>query len=183
VSFRLTAVLVVIFAALGGYVYFYGPKQQVKASERPPYLYEIDLSDIVHLDVTHQGKRISMDWDDDKDEWRFLPDSSVQGKVDQLRVNGLRLLLSGPGSKRVLFADKVADIAEFGLTRPFVVANVTTKEGYKFRVLVGDQTPNGQSHYVKLEDYDPVYLVDYTWGNELARFVNEPPVTTEEPAS
>lgn len=182
-SFRLTAVLMVVFAALGGYVYYYGPKDVVQEKERPPYLYEIDMSDITHLDVNFQDKSISMDWDDDKKEWHFLPDSTAQGKVDQLRVNGLRLLLSGPGSNRVLFAEKVGNLADYGLDDPLIVANVTVKNGNKFKVLIGMTTPNGQNHYIKLADYDPVYLVDYTWGSELARFVNEPPIAKDEPAS
>ncbi|MCX6023977.1 MAG: DUF4340 domain-containing protein [Chloroflexi bacterium] len=182
-SFRTTALLVFLFAALGGYVYYYGPKDEVKRAERPPFVYEIDLSDIVHLDVRYQGKLISMDWDDAKNEWNFLPESGVQGKIDQLRVNGIRLLLTGPGSTRELVAEKVTNLTNFGLQDPPIVANVRTKNGKAFRVLIGDRSPNGQANYVKLADFDPVFLVDYTWSDELSRFVVEPPLAKEEPTS
>ncbi|MBI4496281.1 MAG: DUF4340 domain-containing protein [Chloroflexi bacterium] len=183
-SFKTTGVLLVILATLGGYVYLFPPPDEnAQQVTRPPYVWEVDMYDITHLDVTYQDKTVSMDWDTEQKQWHFRPESSFQGEIDQVRVNGIRLLLSGPGSKRKLEEAQGQDLAPFGLTQPTVVANITVSSGDRYRILVGDATANGQSHYVFLDGQSEIWLVDYTWGSELARFVQEPPLAKEPEAA
>lgn len=173
-NFRTTAVLLVLLAAIGGYAYFYGRGAPPPSPEKPPYVYSVQLEDIVKMDVTYRGQKVELVYDADKKEWNFADPS--KGKVDQGRVNGIRLLLTGPGSKRVLFKGKVENLVDFGLDRPQTIASISLKDGSTHSVLIGEKTPNGESYYIKNQDDNDIYLVDFTWGNEIARFVAEPPV-------
>lgn len=179
-SYKTTAVLLIILTVLGGYVYTLPAPEPPKTADRPAHIWNVDLIDIYHIDLTYQGKTIALDWNDEKKEWFFLPESAVQGKADQVRLNGIRLLLSGPASKRQFFQGQVDDLSQFGLTQPTVTAHITLKDGTKYRIRIGDQTANGQSNYVMLNDRPDVWLVDYTWGNEMIRFFREPPVAKDE---
>lgn len=178
-SFRTTLALLVVLALLGTYARFLTQAPEASPTvERAPYVYSVDFLDIVHIAVERQGKVVSLDWNEEKGEWSF-PDSSM-GPADQGRMNGIRVLLSGPGSSRVLSQNKVDDLSQFGLSPPQMVATVRLKNGQSLKVLVGNKTANDINFYVQNEGYDPIYLVDYSWGNEMERFVADPPVVKAE---
>ena len=63
----------------------------------------------------------------------------------------------------------------YGLDLPQLEIVVSMGNLGRFRVLVGDRTPDEMNFYVKLGDYGPVYLVDYTWVEVLERLVTDPP--------
>lgn len=178
-SFKTTGVLLLLLALLGGYVYYFVLNKPPQApQESAPFVYSVDMQDIQHMELTYQGKTISLDWDEGKSQWNFA--DPTLGKVDGGRVNGIRLLLSGPGSKRALFKEKVEDLSPYSLDKPQIVAKIKLKDGRANTLLIGNTTPNGLNYYVKNEGFDPIYLVDYTWGDELARFVTEPPISKEQ---
>jgi hypothetical protein len=85
--------------------------------------------------------------------------------------------LSGPGANRVLVQESFtsAQLAEYGLVNPQIVATIALRNGVVHRVLLGDSTPDSRNYYTKNDNSDSIYLVDFTWGDELARFVTEPP--------
>ena len=175
-SFRATAFLLLILVGLGGYTYNYVLNKPKPPSQPRPFVYQYDMADITSMELRHQGKTVSVYLDPQKDEWQFT--DAEMGEVDAGRLNGIRLLLSGPGANRLLFSEAPtpAQLAEYGFNNPQVVAGIGLKDGNRHQVLLGDQTPDGKNYYTKNSDKDPIYLVDYTWGNELKRFVNEPPV-------
>lgn len=178
-SFRTTAFLLLILVGLGGYTYNYVLNKPKPPSVPRPFVYQYDMADIVSMELRHAGKTVSV-YLDPKDEWQFT--DPAMGEVDAGRLNGIRLLLSGPGANRLLFSEAAtpAQMADYGFNNPQVVANISLKDGKRHTVLLGDQTPDTKNYYTKNGDQDPIYLVDYTWGNELKRFVNEPPVKKAE---
>lgn len=179
-SFRVSAVLLVILVALGSYAYSLPPADPPKRVEGPQHIWDVAMDDIVHIDLAHQGKVVSFDWDNDKSEWYFLPDSIFQGKVIQDRAMGIRVLLGGPGHKRELFREQPQDLAQYGLNPPSITANLSLRDGTKYRVLIGDTTANGQSNYIMLDNRPQVWLVDVTWGEQMVRMFKEPPVAPNE---
>ena len=175
-SFKLTAVLLVILAAVGAYAYFYG-KHPPPPEKQTTFTYDVELGDVYHIDVRHKDKRMVMDWDETAEKWRFQ-DSSL-GEPDQGRMNGLRLLLTGPGTKRTLFKERVDDLSQYGLDNPETVTTIRVKNGTVYVLLMGHRTPDGTSYYIKNQNEESIYLVDVAWGNEIIRFVNEPPIAKE----
>jgi uncharacterized protein DUF4340 len=182
-SFKTTAFLLVLLVAMGSYVYNYVLNKPKPPSTPRPFVYQYEMTDIVSMELRHEGKTTDVYLDQEKDEWRFV-DPAV-GEVDAGRLNGIRLLLSGPGANRLLFSETPtpAQLRDYGFNNPTVVANIALKDGRRHQVILGDQTPDGRNYYTKNSDKDEIYLVDYTWGNELKRFVNEPPVQKETPAA
>ncbi|MSQ15844.1 MAG: DUF4340 domain-containing protein [Dehalococcoidia bacterium] len=178
-NFKVTAILLVLLALVGTFAYFYGGPTPIPDQAKPPFVYSIDMENIVGMEVTYRGQKLDLTWNEDQKKWLFTNPS--QGEADQGRVNGIRLLLSGPGSKRVLFKGDVSDLSQFGLADPQTVATVELKDGSRHAVLIGDLTPNGENYYIKNRDDQRVFLVDFTWGNEIARFVIQPPVATPTP--
>ena len=179
-SFKTSGVLLLVLAVLGGYAYVSVFNKPPPLSEPRPYVYDYDMSDIFRMDVRYQDGTTNLVWDDEKAEWFFTDPS--RGEVDGGRVNGIRLLLSGPGANRVLFRDAPTptQLGEFGFDDPQIDVTIVLQNGTVHRVLVGDTTPDGQNYYTKNADSDTIYLVDYTWGDEIARFVTEPPIAKEK---
>jgi len=175
-SFKTTAFLLIVLLGLGGYVYNYVLNKPRPPSTPRPFVYQYEMTDINAMELRHDGKTTNVYLDPASDEWKFVDPEF--GEVDAGRLNGIRLLLSGPGAYRVLFteAPTAGQLAEYGFNNPSVVANIALKDGRRHQVILGDQTPDGRNYYTKNGDSDTIYLVDYTWGNELKRFVNEPPL-------
>ncbi len=182
-SFKTTGILLFVLALMGGYVYTYVLNAPKPPSTPRPYVYQYDMEDIVRMDVTSAGSTVKVVYNEDSQEWRF--EDASRGQVDQGRLNGIRLLLSGPGANRVLLTETPTpqQLAEYGFNNPQAVANLTLKDGSLHQVLLGDQTPDGKNYYIKNGDTGTVYLVDYTWGNEIKRFVSQPPIATPTAAA
>ncbi len=178
-NFKTTAVLLLMLMLVGGYAYLYGRPAPPPPQEKPPFVYSVDIEDIVRMEVVHDNQKLELKWDEGGSKWVFADPS--KGEVDQGRVNGVRLLLTGPGSKRVLFREKVSDFSQYGLEKARTIATVELKNGSIYTVLIGDRTPSGDSYYIRNKDDDQIYLVDFTWGNEIARFVTEPPIAKDQP--
>ena len=175
-SFRTTGVLLVLLAILTGYVYNYVLNKPAPPGEPRSYVYQYDMLDITEIKVNYDNKATDIWWDDPNATWHFKDESL--GSVDNQRVNGIRLLLSGPGANRVLVAANPtpAQLQDYGFTTPLITATIKLKSGEVHTVLLGTKTPDGGNYYVKNSADNVVYLVDYTWGDELARFVTEPPL-------
>ncbi|MBI2907917.1 MAG: DUF4340 domain-containing protein [Chloroflexi bacterium] len=172
-SFRITALLLVALAALGSYVFFYEVQKPDKQNIQAPWVYNIDLKDINAIKVVYQGKTVDILWDEEKSSW--FAREPVIPKVDNDRVNGIRVLLSGPRSKRVV-ARNPQNLAAYGLDTPRIQTRVGLNTGEVWNIKLGEKTPDGGGVYVMFEGYDVLYIVDYTWSDELSRFVTEPPI-------
>ncbi len=178
-SFRTTAILLLVLAVMGGYVYNYVLNQPPPPRIPRPFVYQFDMLDIVKMDVSYKDQSVNLVFDETEGEWNFV--DSSRGKADSLRINGIRLLLSGPGANRLLVTSNPtpAQLVDYGLDMPEIVGRIVLKDGQEHTVNLGLKTPDGRNYYVKNSSSDQVYLVDYTWGDEIVRFVTEPPLAKE----
>ena len=175
-NFKATGILLLLLIILGGYAYNFVLNKPAPPAPKPPQVYQFDMDNIVKLDLQYQGKSVVVIQDPQTEEWSF-PDLSL-GEVDLPRITGMRLLLSGPGANRQLFSDRPSPVQlqEYGLAPPNIDVAITLKSGATHTVLIGVMTPNERNYYTKNADSDTIYLVDYTWGDEIIRFVAEPPL-------
>ena len=89
---------------------------------------------------------------------------------------GIPLLLSGPGTDRVISENATEEqLAEFGLAQPQMEITLTLEDGDTLIIRIGDRTPSGDTFYVQVPNSNDVCLVDYTWYEVLKRLVKEPP--------
>ena len=174
-SYRSTLILLVALLFIGGYVYFFELRKSPPAVEKPPFVYNVDMMEVVSIDLSYKDENLSIVWDDEESAWHFKNPGGPE--LDQARINGLRVLISGTISKRLLF-EKVDDLSLFGLDNPQIVARVGLTSGQVMEILLGDKTPDEQGYYVQFRGRDHVYTVDYTWGDEFIRYVTETPLAT-----
>ncbi len=175
-SFKATGLLVVLLVVRAAYGYNTVFNKPAPTAPTRPFVYSFAMENIIDIEVRRPETALRVVWDDGNSVWKFV--DATLGEVDSGRMNGIRLLLSGPGANRVLFksAPTPGQLTEYGFTRPSADIRIKLKDGSEHRVLVGDRTPDGRNYYTKSDDSDTIFLVDFTWGNEIVRFVTEPPV-------
>lgn len=78
--------------------------------------------------------------------------------ADQESVSTILYNLS-PMDGATLIADKAADLKQFGLAEPEAQVSATGKDGKTQTILVGDETPTGDSAYVMVSGESKVYSV------------------------
>ena len=78
--------------------------------------------------------------------------------ADQDSVSTILYNLS-PMDGATLIEDKTADLKQFGLAEPEAQVSATGKDGKTHTILIGDETPTGDSAYVMLSGDSKVYSV------------------------
>ena len=160
-NFRNTAILVAVFALLGGYVYFVEmakPPVDLTAQDKDKYVFTLGVDDLTALEIKDGDKSV------------FL----VKDAVGTWFVGGLGSALADPGqldtvlsgltdlrASRVI-TDLSAGLAAYGLETPLVEANVQVTGDKTESLLVGDKAPQGASYYAQRKGVQAIYLVpDY----------------------
>ncbi len=172
-NIRLSIILLFALALVGGYFYFIELQKPPKTAPLPIWFYNTDDSNFQIISVTFQGENVTFA-KDKEGRWHF---GSPGGEpVDLTRWGGITLLLRGPQSRRVLKESvDLNELALYGLERPSTVITVGMVDGNKFSVFIGDKTPDAVSHYVQMEGFPQLFLIDASWGDVLNRLVTEPP--------
>ena len=97
---------------------------------------------------------------------------------DRVRFSGVALLVSGPRAKRELPLDSAASglSDQYGLDDPRTVVHVgiAGKEDLEFRL--GRETSDGVHQYGQVSGVAALHLIASSWGEVLARLVEEPPL-------
>ena len=158
---------VVLIAAIG----YFQTRDTPPTRVAPPFFYEIEAVDIVSVRVEQGNTVESFVWDEGVGYWRF--DDETKAGVDEERWGGMPVLLAGPRVERTLPGSLA--LGDLGLDPPIITAFIGLESGGEFKVLIGQLTPNGGSHYVKHSSSDTVYLVDASWGDVISRLATEPP--------
>ncbi len=78
-----------------------------------------------------------------------------------------------PMDGATVIADKATDLKQYGLAEPEVQISATTKDGKTQTVLVGDETPTGDSAYVMLSGDPKVYAISKNTRTNLDKGLND----------
>ncbi len=122
-KWRNLGIVVLIFAALGAYVYFYeikGGKKREEAEEKAKKLFQIDDKDITSLTIKSENGEIVLQ--KDKDVWNVV--SPVKAKADKYAADGLASDFASARIERTL-DDPNPNWKTYGLDP--TVAKVTAK--------------------------------------------------------
>ncbi|GEM_PF-1390689 len=182
-SFKFTAVLLVLLAMLAGGAYVLQKSKPKPPSNAPQYLYKYQYEDIVRIDIdlTEKSLHIKQVKVGDQEQWQFADGDNAN--ADAANAGNIQLIMSGPAYGRIISEGPIAadKLNEYGFGKPSITATITLKNGLVHKVFMGDKTPDGKFHYAKNADSDTIYLIDKVWGDELSRVVNNPPVPTPSP--
>lgn len=173
--------MAVVLVALGIYVYLSSRPEPALPVAPPPYIWSIEIEDLVRLAITLPSVGKSLAWVQREDRnWYF--DTPDGPQVNTKRWGGgVPLLLRRPGADRRI-ADHATDeqLSVYGLNDPDMTIGLTLKNGHTLTIEVGDRTPDSQAYYLRLADAQDIYTIHYTWRDVFERLVLEPPYPGSE---
>jgi hypothetical protein len=158
VRFKGTLVLLLVFAALGGYVYFtdfYGKEARDKQEEAKKRLFGGEAKDITELSLENEGRTITAVRKGEK-EWEITSPAGLEADSDtweQLATSFVEV------QKDEVVKTEKADLTAYGLDKPGIVAQATFKDGKSQSVLIGSENPKKTFNYAKRGDSEEVFLL------------------------
>ncbi|MFH1140689.1 MAG: hypothetical protein V1724_03230 [Chloroflexota bacterium] len=174
-SFRISFILLVLVAVVGGYVLIFELQRQPVEEPAPPFFYDVQPEAIARVSITYQGEPQVFVRKDGA--WLF---EASGNPVDMVRWSGMTLLLSGPRAARVLRSE-FDNPAEYGLDPPETSISLALEGGQPIAILVGNKTPDEVSSYAQVVGFPQLLLVSSSWSDVINRLVTEPPVVTPTP--
>jgi hypothetical protein len=158
VRFKGTLLLLIVFAALGGYVYFsdfYHQEERQKQEDAKKKLFGSEAKDIAEITLEYDGKTFvgarkgEKDWEitspsgleADSESWEQLASSFVDIRKDE-----------------IVSAQKT-DLAPYGLDKPGIAVKAKLKSGETPGILIGSENPKKTFNYGKRADSDEVFLI------------------------
>lgn len=163
---------------LGGYVAL-RPQPGPKPADPRPWFYLVDDSKIVRLDVEYFDQAQVFVRDSTR-TWHF---TSVDGPPVGEDFQGTPFLAAGARSPRIISQDPKPDLTRYGLDDPKIRLRIHMEDAQRWRVFLGDPTPDRINNYAQIADdqdkrFPDIYLVDRTWGEFIATLITNPPLAT-----
>ena len=176
--FRTTLLTLLVFALLGGYVYFFEIKNKGSSEEAAfrsinTPVWQLRASDIVQLDISGPDGRTRLARAHQDAPWELVDVAAeTRQPADDVRVDRIVNVLADLQATRV-FTD-TPDLAEYGLNKPAWRAELRLANGEVKTLQWGDQTPEGSAYYVKKGEEGTVYVISAFTIEDLKRLVREP---------
>jgi hypothetical protein len=148
-----TLILVVVLAALGGYIYFVDSERPAGGLSNRDKVFAIESDALEELTVTAEGDTTTLARTNGT--WKVT--SPVAVDADTNEVSTLISALTSLEISRVV-DENATDLADYGLSEPRI--RVAFKAGSQSgELLVGDKTPTGSDMYAKRGGESRVLLV------------------------
>lgn len=149
--------LLVIAAAIGGYVWFVEMKRDPDASTEAPRekLFATDAAEIQEIRLSNPAgeqstlRRAGEGW-----SLAEVPGAAV----DEAEAGNIAAGLASLEASRIV-DEQPPSLAEYGLERPRLTASFTDAAGTQHTLLIGNKTPTGGDIYAKLADSARVVLI------------------------
>ena len=153
---RSTIILLVLAAALGGYLYFIDAKKPVADEKAKEKIFTADATKVDQLEVkSATGEVTSLK--KDAAGWTIV--KPIQGPADQNNASDVAASVASLEQDRVV-DENPTDLKAYGLAPPRIeVAFNVAGEKEPKRILVGDKNPTGMGLYAKLPNDKRVFLV------------------------
>jgi hypothetical protein len=166
-SLRNTIIIIVLLIVVGGYALY---QKHQPPPDKTPKLYHISAKDIEKIDLRSPDRDIVLKRTTD-DKWDIV--KPITAESEHIAVNSLAnqiadLQITGTAEEHP------AELAPFGLAVPAVTVTVITKDGKTLpSILVGKQTPIGNSVFLKTSDKPAVLLAASSFGAEVNKHVDD----------
>lgn len=155
-----------LMAGLGGVVWWSNRQEKVKA-EKPaadasPKILSLKDSDIRQIEITKKGEPATILKKNDAGQWAITAPKPLG--ADQNAVSSLTSSGSSLSSDRVV-DDNATDLASYGLDPALITAKFTMADGKTTTLLLGENTPGGNSVYAKVEG-DPRLFTTFSYSKD-----------------
>ncbi len=160
-----TIIVVVLLVIIGGYAYYLSRQ----STEKTPKLNQIAGSDIQRIELRSPTRDIMVERT--KDGWRFI--KPIQGEADRSTADAMADSIADLEITGTI-NESPSDLAPFGLQPPSVKVIVTTK-GHRVlpTIMVGRDTPVGNSSYIKSEERPGILLVANSFPSQVEKSLDD----------
>ena len=168
---RLTAVLVLLLAALAGSIWYFDittPAKKVDPNEAT--IFALKAEDVQRIEVTDPTRTTAIERGTDG-TWSITAPQA--GESDSRRVDDTIARLAKLMAIRKV--DQPGDLGQFGLAGPVQHIVLKMKDATPYDLSIGGKTPDGANLYVKRADQDIVYVVPNYLLGDVVTWVNTPP--------
>jgi len=156
--FKGTLVLLLVCAALGGFVYYYeirGGEKREKAKQEEKQLWKLESNNVQQIDLILPDQHITGVRTGEK-EWKLTAPRALDADSDELN----RLASSAADmSRESVVEPNASDLAKFGLNPAEATLSFKMKDGTERKIRFGQNNPTGSSTYAVLEGKSEVFLV------------------------
>lgn len=176
-KFSTTLILLVVFAALGGYVYWSGRNQTANTSDGTPTPEQIAVLRLNATDVSaivvrgKDGKQVRAERDGTN--WKLTAPEAKPG--DTARISTLADELAQLQATRIITPTS-QDLAPFGLVTPAYDVQLFKGTTPLAELKLGAKNPDGSATYVQRADAPTIYLSSDTSLDTATGWLLDPPV-------
>jgi hypothetical protein len=174
---RNTGILLLVFLALLGYVYFVEMRKSPAAApvDKSTWVLTIAADDVQSLNINDRGQSISFNRSGDT----WYVGEAGGNKADAGEVGGMVASLANLQATRAL--TQTDALSSYGLDKPAMTVVLGLTSGQQEQLAFGDKNLQGTQYYVLKKGAAPVYLVYSALGDDLRNLVSNPPFQQAEP--
>jgi hypothetical protein len=160
-----TIVVIVLLVVIGGYAYYVSRQP----TEQTPKLNTISAGDIQKIELRSRTRDIVLERT--QDGWRFV--KPIQAEADRTTADSMADAIASLQVTGTL-NETPGDLAPFGLKNPAVNVIVTIKDRRVLpTIMVGRDTPVGNSSYIKSAQKPGILLVANTFPSQVEKSVDD----------
>jgi hypothetical protein len=172
---RNTLILVAIFAALFGYVWFVEapktPDQLATPTKPSPVVFQLKANDVKSIEVRDLRTPRTVKITHAGSEWQVEQPQAKPG--DSGNIDTMLGQLATLQATRVL--TNVTDLAPFGFITPTLEARLVMSDTTAYAITVGGKTPDQSNYYVTYTGDKKVFIVSGSTIDGLAAWLDAPP--------
>src|SRR5437762_607879 len=171
-KFKGTLVLFLVFAVLGGYVYFTefrGKEERQKQEEAKKKVFSVEDKNITEISLIYPDRTITGVKKGEK-QWQITSPAGIEADPDewqQLASNIPRI------EREDTVAQNVQDLSQFGLKDPPVKLSAKTSDGKTLEIQFGSENPKKTYNYAALPGSKDVFLTASNWAKTFTKNVSD----------
>ena len=181
-NFKVTAVLLIVLALLGGGVWYSELRDQGSAATAAPgsqvEIQKFADQDVRQIVITKGDQQIQVDRPEGG-AWTLQPSGQ---NADSVRISSVLFRLASLQATRKV-ADAPTDLAQYGLDNPSLTVTTTLADGTVYPLLLGGRSPTEAGTYLKKANDPPVYLISNQLGTDLDKLITDPPIERPTPTA
>lgn len=152
-KFIATYIALILFVALGVYVYFFERKPIVSKEEQETQIFKFDKEKIEQIEIIKSQETIVCE---KRAQWQLIKPKEVRTSNETFQT--MIELLSDLKAERIIEKEP-KDLAIYGLNNPEIKVNILLNKETK-TLEIGMKNPTGSSYYIKDKNKMPVYLLE-----------------------
>jgi hypothetical protein len=172
---RNTLIVVALFAALFGYVWFVElpktPEQLATPTKPSPAVFQLKAQDVQSIELRDLRQPRVVKLSRAGSGWQVEQPTAKAG--DNIKIDDTLSQLSTLQATRVL--TDVTDLAPFGFVTPTLEARLVMSDTTPYAITVGGKTPDGSNYYVTYTGDKKVFVVSGSTVDQLVTWLDTPP--------